>query len=105
MKEKENYQQSGFNPEYPVEILKWKWNPAGNIPEWVSDNFQISSISEDGKKNLKISPRTNGDIELTTVFGGSVILPRGQGIIIWDKGNVFKGLTEKQFNFLYENKK
>lgn len=97
--------QTGRNPKFPEKAVFWEVSEK-NIPSWISDNLMIEAIYLDSdqieQKKLKCQKSNTGDRIFYSVVGNKPIsVPGDPGILIWD-GKQFYGLSQKQFNLLYE---
>lgn len=98
--------QRGKNPDYPKEAILWRFLEINNIPDWVSNNFQMT-INEDGIPDLVYRESSKGyqiimfqgelkkTISIEDKENGGLIASKTHGIIY---------LNEKAIDLLYDKK-
>ena len=99
--------QKGKNKDYPEEGILWEFTDILNIPDWVSNNFQVI-IGESGKTELYYLEATNGyQIFMFQIDGTKKainIKNKNDGGLIFSKTHQIFYLGWKAINLLYKKR-
>ena len=98
--------QKGKNPDYPREAVLWRFTETTCIPDWVSNNFQMT-IGEDGIPDLVYRESSRG-YQVVMFLGESKktidIGDKKDGGLVASKTHGILYLSEKAINLLYDKK-
>ena len=98
--------QKGKNPDYPREAILWRFTEIANIPDWVSNNFQMT-IGEDGIPDL-VYRETSRGYQIVMFLGESKkkidIEDKKDGGLVASKTHGILYLSEKAIDLLYYKK-
>jgi hypothetical protein len=98
--------QKGKNPDYPKEAVLWRFTEIDNIPDWVTNNFQMT-IRDDGIPDLVYRETSKG--YQIIMFSGETkkiinIKDKKEGGLIASKTHGILYLWEKAIDLLYDKK-
>jgi len=100
------YKQRGEYNKYPKEIEEGNlWRINESPPQWLIDQGKIIKITESGEYVFDTSPDSNGGLIFKSQRGGALATLPKDGYLLYSKEKGIIGLTEKQLNLLYEEKK
>lgn len=96
------FTQSGRNELYPREIEVWKKGDL--LPEWISDNCKILSVTEKGELIPDIRPNSRGGFDILDINNHAIVSTSSEDdYVCYGESKIFS-LSELQINLLYKLK-
>ena len=96
--------QTGYNPDWPVEVEKYWRYGSGSPPVWLTDEAKLTGFDSSGSVIFETVTTGTGGLIIKSATGDLVVLPNQDSWILYKEGLGFLSMTNEQKELIYEEK-